>query len=203
MRFKRIIAAVLAALLLVLALTGCSASQAEVRDDAPDLSDVYCPPEDPVQQDDGTSVIEDDNVPLDGAPGADSKAAAYVKEALELINKERAAQKLAPLSALPAIETAAGIRAQELVSSFSHTRPDGSRYRTALEDNGVNAGYTGENCGMGYRTPDAVVKGWMKSAGHKANILKPQYTHAGVGYCVDPKTGYAYWCLLLTSNPTK
>ena len=201
MRSKRLIAAALAALLLVLALAGCSASQTEVYDDAPDLSDMIALPADGVQGEDGQTVIEDGDIPLDGAPGADSKAAAYVKEALELINKERAAQKLAPLSPLPALEAAAGLRAQELIKSFSHTRPDGSRYRTALEANGVKAGYTGENCGMGHRTPDAVVKSWMKSAGHRANILKAQYTHAGVGYCVDPKTGYAYWCLLLTSDP--
>lgn len=57
-------------------------------------------------------------------------------------------------------------------------------------------GYTwhavGENIAWGYMTPDAVMTGWMNSAGHKANILGSSYTELGVGYALDA-AGRPYW----------
>jgi uncharacterized protein YkwD len=43
---------------------------------------------------------------------------------------------------------------------------------------------TGENLAWGSRaeaTPVRVVEGWMESPGHRANILRPQFTEVGVG----------------------
>ena len=183
------------ALLLALGLMACAASQEEA-DGEPDLSEMYCPPED------GSTLIDDGDVPLGSAPGENKEQPSYIQQVIDLVNQERAAQGVGELTAMPEIETAAAVRAEELVTSFSHTRPNGTKYRTALEDNGVKAGYSGENAAMGYRTPADVVKGWMKSEGHRKNILKAEYTHAGAGYYVDSSTGYAYWCLLLTSDPS-
>ena len=44
----------------------------------------------------------------------------------------------------------------------------------------------------GQKTPEAVMKGWMNSSGHRANILSSAYTHIGVGYAKDSK-GNTYW----------
>ena len=41
----------------------------------------------------------------------------------------------------------------------------------------------GENIAKGYRSPAAVVRGWMHSKGHRANILSPKFTHLCVGVC--------------------
>ena len=56
-------------------------------------------------------------------------------------------------------------------SPFDMMRKFGIRFRTA-----------GENIAAGYPTPEAAVKGWMNSSGHRANILSSQFTHIGVGY---------------------
>ena len=47
---------------------------------------------------------------------------------------------------------------------------------------GITYKSAGENIAKGYKTPDAVVKGWMNSPGHRANILSSSFTHIGVGY---------------------
>ena len=39
----------------------------------------------------------------------------------------------------------------------------------------------GENVGYGNVTPEQMVAMWMASAGHRANLLRPEYTHLGVG----------------------
>ena len=44
-------------------------------------------------------------------------------------------------------------------------------------------GWMGENIAKGYRSPAAVVRGWMHSKGHRANILSRRFTHLGVGVC--------------------
>ena len=35
---------------------------------------------------------------------------------------------------------------------------------------------------MGQRTAEEVVKGWMDSPGHRANIMDSDFTHIGIGY---------------------
>lgn len=39
----------------------------------------------------------------------------------------------------------------------------------------------GENIALGYSTGGAVVRGWMHSAGHRENILRPGYRLMGIG----------------------
>jgi uncharacterized protein YkwD len=46
--------------------------------------------------------------------------------------------------------------------------------------------YVGENIAMGYPGGASVVnRGWMHSAGHRANILRPQYRLMGLGAARD------------------
>lgn len=50
----------------------------------------------------------------------------------------------------------------------------------------------GENIALNQRGAAAVVAEWMKSPGHRANILNPKYTHIGVGIHKDAQ-GRTYW----------
>jgi len=51
--------------------------------------------------------------------------------------------------------------------------------------------WTGENIAMGYSNGRAVVnRGWMHSAGHRENILRPQYRLMGIGAYRD---GHGRW----------
>ncbi len=101
---------------------------------------------------------------------------------LALVNAER---KSAGLSALTLDETActaATVRAREVATVFSHTRPNGSSCFTALKEAGVSYRAAGENIAKGYRSAESVMDGWMHSDGHRANILNKNFTRLGVGY---------------------
>ncbi len=93
-----------------------------------------------------------------------------------------------------AVNAAAQIRAEEIIISFSHTRPDGRKGMTALKDAGAG-GYTyaGENLAYNYtgvHSAQDTVKMWMGSSGHKANILNPNMKTLGVGYVSYNGTAY-------------
>jgi uncharacterized protein YkwD len=71
---------------------------------------------------------------------------------------------------------------------FSHTGPEGRTLKERLPAN-LSASQWGENIwtGRGYDPGQArylaqmIMDGWMKSPGHRENILTPGYTHLGVG----------------------
>ena len=109
----------------------------------------------------------------------------YAWQTLLLTNKERAKQNLLPLSAFPALQAAANIRAEELTEEYSHTRPNGSSGLTVLEQCGLTTATAGENIARGQSTAQTVVNDWMNSEGHRANILSTDFNHGGMGYCAD------------------
>lgn len=104
----------------------------------------------------------------------------YAREVVELVNQERAAEGLAPLSADPDLTDAAGVRADEIRDQFSHTRPDGTSCFTALDATGANYRRAGENIAIGQQSPARVVAAWMDSPGHRANIMNANYSRIGV-----------------------
>lgn len=116
-------------------------------------------------------------------------------EVIRLVNVERAKEDLAPLGTYESLTKAAQIRAPELVTLFSHDRPDGTECFTALDETGAsrNAYTMGENIAAGSATAAGVVEQWMNSPGHRANIMNPDFTHIGVGYQQDPSGIYGYY----------
>lgn len=105
----------------------------------------------------------------------------YVDEVVRLVNEARAEAGVAPLTLDVNLRKAAQVRAAECVGTFSHTRPDGTSYKTAIQQAGVESNYTGENAATGHTSPQQVVERLMKSEGHRANILNPNFTKIGVG----------------------
>lgn len=116
---------------------------------------------------------------------ADS-ASEQMAEVLRLVNEIRAENGLGALTTETALTRAANKRAEEIKTSFSHTRPDGSSCFTVLSEYNVDYMGAGENIAMGYTSAEAVVTAWMNSEGHRANILNASFTKLGVGY--DPST---------------
>lgn len=113
------------------------------------------------------------------------------EEILLLLNEERQSAGLTPLSVFPALQNASAIRAKELVTSFSHTRPDGSVPFTALDAAGVSYRYAGENIAAGYKDAVSVVQAWMQSQGHRENILNGNFAHVGVSMVQEGANGYS------------
>jgi len=129
-------------------------------------------------------------------PGTDPSKSSYIEQVVKLVNEERAKEGLQPLVLDNKVNAAANVRAKELEKKFDHTRPDGSRCFTALNEQNCSYRTAGENIAYGYPSPEAVVKGWMNSEGHRANIMSPYFQKIGVGYY---KSGTTYWVQLFTN----
>ena len=124
-------------------------------------------------------------------------------EVVRLVNVERAKEGLAPLGTYDSLTRAAQIRAPEIVTLFSHDRPDGTSCFTAMDQTGAKKGaYTwGENIAAGNATAAATVEQWMNSPGHRANILNAKFTHIGVGYQHSAGSTYGhYWVQMFTGT---
>ena len=142
----------------------------------------------------------DTNQPETEQPGEDDtnqSVHAYVLRIVELVNEERAKAGLKPLTLDENVTAAAQVRAIESEKSFSHTRPNGTSFATALKEAGVSYRGAGENIAWGQKTPERVMEGWMSSDGHRANILNAKYTTIGVGYYQNA-AGVNYWSQLFT-----
>lgn len=122
---------------------------------------------------------------------------AFVKQVVDLVNEERAKEGLSPLTIDTKVQAAALVRAKECEQLFSHTRPDGSSFTTALKEQNVSYRSAGENIAWGQRSPKEVMNAWMNSSGHRANIMNPDFTTIGVGY-YENAAGTGYWCQLFT-----
>lgn len=108
----------------------------------------------------------------------------FEQQVFELTNQERAKNGLSPLKANAELNFAADKYAEDMSKRrvLSHTGADGSKAWDRAEAVGYEARMMGENIAAGQKTPEQVVKGWMDSPGHRANILRSQYTDIGVGF---------------------
>lgn len=110
---------------------------------------------------------------------------AYANEVLRLVNIERANVGVAPLVLDEALCNAANMRAIEMdcTGVFGHKRPNEHSCFEVYDICNVEwQSACGENIAAGQATPEEVMNSWLKSAGHKANILSPEYTKMGLGY---------------------
>ncbi len=126
------------------------------------------------------------------APAAEA-APDRAKQVLDISNKHRAAAKVHPLKLDPALCKLAQIRARELERRFSHKRPNGRSCFSVFRENGVRRRNMGENIALGYRNSWSVMGGWMRSKGHRANILSRKYRRLGVGCHWSPRRRRLYW----------
>ncbi len=122
----------------------------------------------------------------------------YPSDLVAAINTYRNSYGLASLSEDSQLKQAAGIRCRELISSMSHTRPDGSSCSTIYAELGIYPYNWGENLAGGHYTASETATAWINSEGHRANILNPSFTKCGVAH-ISCSSGYRdYWVILFT-----
>lgn len=111
------------------------------------------------------------------------------RQVVALVNQERAAYGLAPLTLSTDLSDGARLKSKDMRDNryFDHNSPTYGTPFEMMRTLGITYRSAAENIAMGYRTAEAVVNGWMNSAGHRANILSDKYTEIGVGH-VD-----GYW----------
>lgn len=119
---------------------------------------------------------------------AENYLSGYTYAAIAEANVERARYGLSELEISPALMEAARVRCEEIQRKFSHTRPDGTSWRT------VSPAVYAENIARGHNNPDRVTAAWMTSAGHRRNILHESYR--SIGMCCMKLGNVCYWVQL-------
>ena len=115
----------------------------------------------------------------------------YELRVVELINNIRREYGLGTLQVDTQLSHVARVKSQDMHDKryFAHNSPTYGTPFEMMRSFGISYRTAGENIAMGYRTPEAVVDGWMNSSGHRANILNGSFTKIGMGYVADG----SYW----------
>jgi uncharacterized protein YkwD len=112
----------------------------------------------------------------------------------DLTNEERKKAGRSALATEPVLRETARAQSADMLarSFFNHVNPDGEgpEDRIAIRHRQL-VGLVSENLWLGSgiaKVPAEnlaleIVTGWMKSPGHRENILRPESTHLGVGVC--------------------
>ncbi len=102
-------------------------------------------------------------------------------------NRERTARGLQLVYWDPALARVANDFAKDMNDRdyFSHQSPEGRTMKNRIEAAAIEYGYAGENIALGYSNGYDVAAGWMNSAGHRANLLKPEYSRIGAAQVGD------------------
>ena len=100
---------------------------------------------------------------------------------LTAVNAARAAHELAPLEVDPALTRAAQGHSRTLLrtNTFAH-----GPFAARLARSGARGPVLAENLGWGKgsrATAAGIVRGWLASPGHRANLLRPGFTRIGLG----------------------
>ena len=112
------------------------------------------------------------------APVDDSPVYQIENQLVEAVNAER---------------TSRGLRALILDHSLLRTTRQHCGWMANARNMIHSAFNRAENIAMGQRDVKDVMKSWMNSSGHRANILNPGYTKIGIaGYASEG--GTPYWC---------
>ncbi|MBR6594661.1 MAG: LysM peptidoglycan-binding domain-containing protein [Clostridia bacterium] len=129
------------------------------------------------------------HLPVTEAPAEPENGAAgsAITDVLRLTNRYRAEYGLSELSLDSGLCAVAQEKAEDMarLGYFSHTSPTYGTPAQMLKSAGVSYRYMGENIAKGYSSADGVMKGWMSSEGHKANILGKSFGALGVGYSAN------------------
>lgn len=118
--------------------------------------------------------------------------AAQMARVLELTNQERARAGCGPVAIESHLARAAGDFALHLATYdfVGHVTKDGIVLADRINAAGYRWSSLGENAAGGFRDADSVVAGWMKSPGHRANIVNCTWVHIGVGVAFRDDRGF-------------
>lgn len=124
-------------------------------------------------------------------------------ELLGYVNEVRAQYGLGEVYGLAELDRVAEKRAEELAESYSHDRPDGSDYKTALDEAGISWWTCAENiASSGKRDARAAFEAWMSSEDHRSVILDPKakYMAAGIFRTEENGTERYYWSQIFIND---
>ncbi|AYC30785.1 hypothetical protein D3873_05985 [Paenisporosarcina cavernae] len=141
-----------------------------------------------VSENTAPNVSEKEDTPaIETAPTTsvnDNAIGSFEQQVVDLTNAERAKNGLAALKIDSSLMATAEAKSLDMSTNsyFSHTSPNLGSPFDQMKAKNISYKTAGENIAMGQRSPQEVVDAWMKSPGHRANILNSKFTHIGVGF---------------------
>lgn len=127
-----------------------------------------------------TSTNAGTKTPVTSAPSQST----FASQVVNLVNQERSKAGLRPLTSNSSLTAMALDKAKDMYNNgyFDHTSPTYGSPFDMMSKYGIRFSYAGENIAKGQQTPEAVMKAWMNSTGHRQNILSPNFTQIGVAF---------------------
>lgn len=118
-----------------------------------------------------------------GLPAGSLPAAVLPGAVVSLTNTARAQEGVALLTRNPKLDQAAQMKAEDMAKKgyYAHVAPDGTTPMHWVEKAGYNYLMIGENLVVNRDSAREVVEAFMGSSGHRANILRSDFTEIGVG----------------------
>lgn len=119
----------------------------------------------------------------------------YRRRLLKLVNEQRARFGVPPVALDPVLNACARRHNADLAfvqRRLSHTGADGARLSERLARCGYTFKYASENVARGQGDPPHVIRSWMRSPGHRKNLLNPRAQHMGV-HVGRGRDGRLYW----------
>jgi hypothetical protein len=106
----------------------------------------------------------------------------WVRDAVALVNEERAKHGLPALSISDELSLSASKKLTDMETSkyFAHTSPAGKTPWRFFDAVGYDYRYAGENLAIHFKTPEAEHTAWMESEKHCQNILDPRFREIGM-----------------------
>ena len=123
---------------------------------------------------------------------ATTALSAELQKVVTLVNQERAKAGCKALTVNAKLNLAAQRHSQDQADhkKMDHNGSDGSEPKDRVERAGYSWSMVGENVAWGYQSAAEVMDGWMKSEGHRKNILNCGYTQIGMGLA---RSNGPYW----------
>lgn len=124
------------------------------------------------------------------APAVEDRGA-LAGEVVRLVNIEREKHGALPLALNEKLNRSAQFHAEFMADNdcFDHLCPNEANLRKRVRDAGYEWRAVAENIAAGQDDPAKVVASWMKSPGHRVNILNPRYREIGIGYVLLDRDG--------------
>nr|WP_055567782.1 sigma-70 family RNA polymerase sigma factor [Streptomyces atriruber] len=124
---------------------------------------------------------------------APPKPSGTAEQVVALVNTERSKAGCGPVTSNDKLATAATKHSADMAARdyFDHTSPDGKDPGDRITAAGYRWSTYGENIARGQQSPASVMDSWMKSPGHRANILNCDFKELGVG--IHNGSGGPWW----------
>jgi len=150
----------------------------------------------------GTHVLGNEFWLVLAAPWADAPAVdtvATAQRVLELVNEARSEERrcgrrrlraAGALTMAASLTRAAAAHAADMAAHefVGHGGSDGSEAGERVSRAGYSWRAIGENVAAGQLDAETVVREWLDSPGHCANIMAPQFTEMGVAFVAAPQS---------------